>query len=137
MRGDASVDDVTQEALIAILRGLPSYRGEGSLKSWSDRVVVRVTFAFIRRLREDERTRAGEAALETLVHPDAVPEAFAARRELVRRLDALPYEQRHALVLHHVLGMTVPEIADELRAPAETIRSRLRLGKANLRKDEV
>src|SRR5262249_35017949 len=48
MRGDSLVDDVAQEALIAILRGLPTYRGEGSLKSWSDRVVARTTFAAIR-----------------------------------------------------------------------------------------
>jgi RNA polymerase sigma-70 factor, ECF subfamily len=137
LRGDSSVDDVAQEALMAILRGLPSYRGEGSLKSWSDRVVARTTFATIRRLRADERSRAPEPQLEALPHPDALPETFAARRELVRRLDELPYDQRHALVLHHVLGMTVPEIAAEVGAPQETIRSRLRLGKANLRKDEV
>jgi RNA polymerase sigma-70 factor (ECF subfamily) len=137
LRGDSIVDDVAQESLIAILRGLPTYRGEGSLKSWSDRVVARTTFAHIRRLRQDERSRAPEPVLETLAHPDALPEAFAARRELVRKLDQLPYDQRHALVLHHVMGMTVPEIATEVGAPEETIRSRLRLGKANLRKDEV
>ncbi len=37
------------------------------------------------------------------------------------------------LVLHHVLGLSVPEIAEELSAPFETVRSRLRIGIAKLR----
>ena len=45
----------------------------------------------------------------------------------------MPHEQRHALVLHHVLGLSVPEIARETEAPDETVRSRLRLGMERLR----
>ena len=37
------------------------------------------------------------------------------------------------LVLHHVLGLSVPDIASELALPFETVRSRLRLGMARLR----
>jgi RNA polymerase sigma-70 factor (ECF subfamily) len=52
---------------------------------------------------------------------------------VVRLLDRLPLEQRHALVLHHVLEMTVSEIAKELDTPVETVRSRLRLARNKLR----
>jgi RNA polymerase sigma-70 factor (ECF subfamily) len=52
---------------------------------------------------------------------------------MARALDTLPFEQRHALVLHHVLEMSVPEVAEEMRAPIETVRSRLRLGRVRLR----
>jgi RNA polymerase sigma factor (sigma-70 family) len=55
------------------------------------------------------------------------------RRELVAALDRLPGDQRESLVLHFAVGMTVPEIADAMAAPHETVRSRLRLGKAALR----
>src|SRR5687767_3196050 len=48
-RGDEDVDDIVQDALVALYRGLPSYRGEGTLQSWADRVVARATFAAIRR----------------------------------------------------------------------------------------
>ena len=37
------------------------------------------------------------------------------------------------LVLHHVLGLSVPEISEEIGAPSETVRSRLRLGMSKLR----
>jgi RNA polymerase sigma-70 factor (ECF subfamily) len=42
-------------------------------------------------------------------------------------------QQRDVLVLHYVLGMTIPEIAEELGVPDETVRSRIRLGKERLR----
>jgi RNA polymerase sigma-70 factor (ECF subfamily) len=58
---------------------------------------------------------------------------YADRRRAVAILDALPPEQRHAVVMHHVLGMSVPEIARELGIPAETVRSRLRLARTRLR----
>src|SRR5689334_3483784 len=53
LRGDGRVDDVSQEALIAVLRGLGSYRGDGRFESWVDRVVARTTFASIRRMRAE------------------------------------------------------------------------------------
>jgi RNA polymerase sigma-70 factor, ECF subfamily len=47
----------------------------------------------------------------------------------------LPDEQREVLVMHHVLGLSVREIAEELATPFETVRSRLRLGMARLRNE--
>jgi RNA polymerase sigma-70 factor (ECF subfamily) len=124
---------MAQEALIAVLRGLPSYRGDGTFKSWSDRVVVRATFACLRRRRADDARRAAETPELLPVDDRPAVAEYLARRDLARLLDELPAEQRHALVLHHAVGMSVPEIADEVGVPLETIRSRLRLGMASLR----
>ncbi|MFY0583782.1 sigma-70 family RNA polymerase sigma factor [Cystobacter fuscus] len=135
VRADSDVDDITQDALIAILRGLPSYRGEGAFASWADRVVGRVTFAASKRARV-ERTRLKqdeEEELAPVLADDAPPEDCILRRRMEKLLDKLSEEQRRALVLHHVMGMSVPEMAEELEVPFETVRSRLRLGKAHLR----
>lgn len=133
LRGD-DVDDIAQEALIAILRGLPTWRGEGSFTSWSDRVAVRVTFAALKKVRADQRQTAGEPVeLMAVPSDDAAPDDYVFRRDMARLLDQLSDEQRHALVLHHVLGMSVPEMTEQLGIPFETVRSRLRLGRAHLR----
>jgi RNA polymerase sigma-70 factor (ECF subfamily) len=132
MRGDARVDDVAQEALIAVLRGLASFRGDGRFESWVDRIVARTTFATLRRLRAE--TQPGEhAAVDGEASEAGGGERYALRRELAQALDQLPNDQRESLVLHFALGMTVPEIAEAAAAPIETVRSRLRLGKAALR----
>jgi RNA polymerase sigma-70 factor (ECF subfamily) len=134
VRGDADVDDIAQEGLIALMRGLPTYRSEGRFHAWVDRVVVRATFAWLKRSRGRE-ARQGDAQVELVAVPseDAQPDEYVHRRHLVTLLDRLSNEQRHALVLHHVLELSVPEIATELGIPFETVRSRLRLGRAALR----
>lgn len=133
LRGD-DVDDTAQEALIAILRGLRTWRREGSFKSWSDRVVVRVVFASRRKARAELSVSGPEPAELALVPSDDVaPDDYVFRRDMARLLDQLSDEQRHALVLHYVLGMSVPEMTEQLGIPFETVRSRLRLGRTRLR----
>ncbi len=133
IRGDREVDDVVQEALVALLRGLNGYRGEGPFRSWADRVVARRTFAWLeRRNQREQRVAASrEAALD--LASTGEPDEYLTRRQAVLALDRLPFEQRHALVLHHVLEMSITEISKETRAPVETVRSRLRLGRIRMR----
>jgi RNA polymerase sigma-70 factor (ECF subfamily) len=131
LRGDARVDDVAQEAMIAVLRGLATFRGEGTFESWVDRVVARSTFATLRRIRAE--TQPGSEDVAERERDPVEPAPYESRREIAAALDRLPQEQRQALVLHFSVGMTVPEIAEAVAAPFETVRSRLRLAKAALR----
>ena len=133
VRGDRDVDDIAQEALIAIARGLAGFRGEGALTAWADRIAARATFAYLRRERRAPGHGLDGPDLAAVPHPGDGPDRYAERRQLVRLLDQLPDEQRHALVLHHAMGLSVPEMAESLGISAETVRSRLRLGKARLR----
>ena len=134
VRRDSEVDDITQEALVGIVKGLGSFRGEGTLASWADRVVARTTFAQLRKRRAEPafapfEGRSPEQAAERPLFGDE----YLLRRWAVSVLDELPLPQRHAVVLHHLLDMTVPEISDELGIPRETVRSRLRLARTRLR----
>lgn len=130
VRGDAHVDDIAQEALIAVLRGLRTYRGDGSFQAWVDRITARTTFASLRRLRGPAQEVSAPFE-EGADEPRG--EQYVLRRQLAAHLDALVPEQREALILHFAVGMTVPEIAELTGAPFETVRSRIRLGKAALR----
>lgn len=134
VRGDSDVEDIAQESLIALVRGLPTYRGDGRFHGWVDRVVVRTTFAWLKRSRGRE-ARYSEDPVELLTVPsdEAPADEYLHRRHLVMLLDRLSTEQRHALVLHHVLELSVQEISTELGVPFETVRSRLRLGRTALR----
>ena len=128
IRGDQDVDDIAQQCLISILRGLVQYRGDGSFYSWVDRVVARQTFSEIRKNRKRQLVE-----IQTEVEGVTTMDEFMQRRELARMLDQIPDEQRHAVVLHHCVGMSVPEIATTLDIPFDTAKSRLRLGMKKLR----
>jgi RNA polymerase sigma-70 factor (ECF subfamily) len=133
LRGDSEVDDVAQQAMVEIIRSLPNYLGEGSFKGWLDRIAVRATFHHIRRRRLERKHDEAPPELMLVTSEGDAPDHYRLRREAVRLLDELPDEQRHAVVLHHVLGYSVPELASELNLSPETVRSRLRLGMEKLR----
>ncbi len=128
------MDDIAQKSLLAILKNISSFRGEGKFTSWTDRITARETFLHLRKERGEQRTREREAPeLYAVQSSTESQDNYVLRRELVKQLDEIPPEQRHAIVLHHVLGMSVPEIARELDVPEDTAKSRLRLGMKKLR----
>lgn len=51
---------------------------------------------------------------------------------IVSALQALPVAERRAIVLHHVAGLTVVDVAKELRAPEGTVKSWLSRGRIRL-----
>jgi RNA polymerase sigma-70 factor, ECF subfamily len=139
VRRDADVDDLLQDSLLTVLSGLKSYRGEGAFTAWSDRVVVRYVFRQLRRFKKEPSRSLDSVPFDsdTLVTDEPAPDSYLHRRSLVAALDRLPFDQRHALVLHHVLDMTVPEISEQLSLPVETVRSRLRLAAQKIREQHA
>src|SRR4051794_36187591 len=81
LRGDSRVDDVAQEALIAVLRGLGTFRGEGRFESWVDRVVARTTFTALRRIRAETQPGAEDVAGRESAGDEAPGSSYAMRRE--------------------------------------------------------
>src|SRR5882757_11146552 len=133
VRGDEEVDDIAQDALVAVLEDLPGYRGEGRFEAWIDRIVARLTITRLRKRRTNWRRNTPYNSDLMLASGGAAADEYLHRREMMQSLDELPMEQRHVLVLHHALDMTVPEMAEELDIPMETVRSRLRLARTRLR----
>jgi RNA polymerase sigma-70 factor, ECF subfamily len=132
--GDADVDDYTQLSLIEVMKSFHSYRGEGSLNAWVDRITARTTLGGQKRKRvEEQRRNSHGPELYAVAAQGAPADEYTLRRQTVRMLDALPDDQRSVVVLHHVIGLSVPEVATELGIPFETARSRLRLGFQKLR----
>jgi RNA polymerase sigma factor (sigma-70 family) len=129
------VDDVLQEALIGLLRALPSFRGDSTTRHFACRIAT-LSAIKARRCRSVNPDDRGPK-LDEDCWAGADPHDWAlasCRRQILRRLlDELPDPQAEAMVLHCVAGLTVEEIALTSQCPAETVRSRLRLAKAALR----
>ena len=137
--GHPDVEDVAQEASIAFLGSLGEFRGECSTRRYAQRVALFTALTSRRRLVAQERLVDPDQPMEAKpAGPEASPlvETLAARRrETLRKvLDSLPDVIAQALALHFILGHTVDEIAEATSSPANTIWSRLRLGKQALRK---
>jgi len=129
---DADAADATQEALIAIVRGLPRFDGRSSFGTWSYRVTANACLDELRRRRRrplvdlpDERAERADSgvALDTTV---------ADRLRLDAALAALPEDFRVAVVLRDVCDLDYAEIAEVLELPPGTVRSRIARGRGRL-----
>jgi RNA polymerase sigma-70 factor, ECF subfamily len=128
---DRDVDDVSQQVLMQVMKGLASFRGDGTLSAWCDRITVRTAIAHARRSRAEALESLSEEGTDS--GSESGSDDYLARRDAVKVLDSLPVEQRSAMVLHHLLGYSVPEIAAHEGISADTVKSRLRLAMTRLR----
>ena len=121
-------EEVVQEAFVRLLPRWGKVRGYADPEAWVRGVAFRLLSNRRRGRRAADRTlsRYGLGGQEQLRPPDGD------RVDVTRALAALPAQQRHVVVLHHLLGLSVDQIAAELGVPAGTVKSRLSRGRAAL-----
>ena len=123
--------DATQEAMIAIARGIARFDNRAAFSTWCYRVATNAALDELRR-----RRRRPIAATTTTAEPIAggsSPEdRVAARLDVDAALAQLPEEFRVAVVLRDLCDLDYAEIADVLEIPPGTVRSRISRGRAML-----
>lgn len=127
--------DIVQDAFMAARRGLHTYRGTGSVRSWMLRVVANQARnsarARGRRRRRDDRY-AG-LALRTDVAPDDAVVLTAEHEAVASALARLSTGDRAVLGCRFVAGLSEQETADVLGVPLGTVKSRTSRALARLR----
>jgi RNA polymerase sigma-70 factor (ECF subfamily) len=130
---DADAQDLVQESLIRIRRGLETFT-PGSLEAWLARIVTNVFLDEVRRKRRRPTVALPEQPDVVLPPTAAADEASVALSDEVQRaLAALPEEFRTAVVLSDVVGLSYDEIAGTQGIPVGTVRSRIHRGRRLLR----
>jgi RNA polymerase sigma-70 factor (ECF subfamily) len=141
--------DVSQEVFFSVFRKLHRFRGESSLKTWIYRIAVNRASNRCRwwnRLRRrgtvslDEHLGGDDARTmsETLVSGGKNPEESLLQREtrheIERTLRRLPVQQRVAVIMRDVEGMSYEEIAGLLEFSVGTVKSRIARGRDQLKR---
>lgn len=141
--------DLSQEIFLTVYRKLDSFRGECSLKTWIYGITIhRVANRFrwwnrIRRrgtvsLEEHLFKEPGEEPIHELKSGYPSPEEALLckeeRAELERLLLRLPLEQRIAVILRDVDGLSYEEIAASTRTSLGTVKSRIARGRMTLKR---
>ena len=134
--------DVTQETFLRAFRALSGFKGDAKFSSWLYRIALNLCRDWMRKERrapvvavpegvEMEQLAADQGPMETV-------EDLAARaelsREVAKAMAHLPEEQRHAIILKEYHGLTFQEIADLMRCPLSTVKTRVYQGLSTLRK---
>lgn len=134
---EADALDATQEALIAIVRGLDRFDGRAAFSTWSYRVATNACLDELRR-RQRRPTPGLPDDLEGVgwsgrgARPSAAIEALPDRLAIDDALAQVSEEFRLPVVLRDLCDLDYAEIAERLGIPPGTVRSRIARGRAQL-----
>ena len=117
-------DDAAQDAFVNAIRSLDRFDRTRPFAPWIAKIAVNRARDLLRAEQRREVGRLDEMA-QAPARADVTP--------LLAAVAALPIEQREAVVLHHVLGFTLREVAEVLGVREGTAASRLGRGVAQLR----
>jgi RNA polymerase sigma-70 factor (ECF subfamily) len=128
------IEDVANEVFYKVYRSLSRYEPTHAFSTWLYRITVNASLDHRRSRRHDARSEEIPAGLA-----DGRPSPFetAGERDRARRLQEalvrVPGRYRAPLVLAHVEGLPVEEVARILDLPEGTVKSRLFRARAMLK----
>jgi RNA polymerase sigma-70 factor (ECF subfamily) len=135
--------DLSQDVFLQVFRTIDRFRGQSALRTWIYRIAVNQAR---NRHRWWRRRRSDQISIEEHIqqHGDipladagTVPDRVLDRKELADRvwgaLETLPFDQRTAVILREIDGLSYEEIAFSLGVAIGTVKSRLTRAREALR----
>jgi len=133
------VPDIAQETFIRAWRALPQFRGDSAFYTWLYRIAVNTAKkALVEKKRDPLVLESAMVSTEEGEEPSRgqnelshgeTPEAVLASKEVAATvnaaIDALSEDLRQAIVLREIEGLSYEEIADVMKCPIGTVRSRI------------
>jgi RNA polymerase sigma-70 factor (ECF subfamily) len=138
--------DVTQEAFVKAYQSISSFVGRSNFYTWLYRITFNSAIDFIRREQRDKSVSyedgaklddspvSGDALLRRLPSPDSAVRRSEIKDAVMKAVETLPEEQRAAILLREVHGLSYKEIADVLKCSKGTVMSRLHYARHKLQK---
>lgn len=124
LQNDDACRDALQDTALRAWEKRHALREDRYFRTWVTRILINTCYDTHRRHRR-------------VVVMEEVPEQSVPPQDsgLAMALEQLPERLRLPLVLHYAEGMSYAEIAEALRLPQSTVRSRLHHAREQLRKE--
>ena len=145
LKNTEDAEDAAQEVFIEILHSLERFRDESQISTWIHRIAVNKSLDMIRKMKRKKRW--GELKRVTglendmfdiedtnAVQPDEELEKAERIKLLEKAIEKLPENQRTALTLSQIEGVSYNEIADMMGTSLSAVESLIFRAKQNIRK---
>lgn len=145
LRNREDARDVTQDAFVKAFHNLDSFRLESSFYTWLYRIAMNLAIDVTRK-RKRRKTSSFEESIAARdedgsiaeVHNQEGPQRLHQRKQLYGRImdaiETLPEDQRQAILLRELDGLSYKEISDIMGIPEGTVMSRLFYARKKLQK---
>ena len=131
----ADASDIAQEAFIKAYRAIGSFRGECSFYTWIYRITVNTAKSFLESNSKHRyavdvdapefESQDTQGVLTSNESPDRLIESDELKRVIFKALNELPSDLKQAIMLREIEGKSYDEIAEIMKTPIGTVRSRI------------
>jgi RNA polymerase sigma-70 factor (ECF subfamily) len=131
-------EDLTQDIFLKIFKALHTFDRRANFQTWIISISRNLCIDHYRSVRKERQTIAREVDTTDLQPasrertPYALAEHHDLRAQLKQALETLPATLRTAVVLRDLQELSYQEIADQLRLPEGTVKSRINRGRLEL-----
>ena len=131
-------EDLAQDIFLKIFKSLDTFDRRANFQTWLISISRNLCIDHYRSVRKERETIDRDVDAGELAPASHTPGPFAAleqrdRVTLLRQaLSALPETLRTAVLMRDILELSYQEIADKLRLPEGTVKSRINRGRTEL-----
>lgn len=141
LRNKDEAAEATQDVFLKVHEKLAGFKGDASVKTWIYRITVNTCLDRIKAAKRKKRAFFGislsaeerTAEVPVFDHPGVLLEEREAMERLFADIDALPENQRTALLLKGTEGLSMDEIAVVMGTSAKAVESLLSRARSTLR----
>lgn len=135
----AEADEATQDAMVAALSKLDTFRGQAKFTTWLYAITLNVCRGRLRKRRAQARlTGAVQALFRLSDQTEPPPEQTALRQEqdaaLWQAINALDDRRRETVILRYYHELTLAEIGEVMGVSERTIRTWLHTAHQEMRR---
>ncbi|HYC86499.1 MAG TPA: sigma-70 family RNA polymerase sigma factor [Chryseosolibacter sp.] len=144
VRNREDSEEICQDVFVEVIHSVATFRTEAALATWIYRIAINKSLDFLRMKKRKKRfafllSLFGEANelrhdIPDLVHPGVLMERKEDAGYFFRALDQLSDNQKTAIVLSLIEGLSYREISEVMKTSESSVESLLVRGKQNLRK---
>ena len=133
-RDSEAAQDVVQETLVRVWRGLPSYKPRGSFRAWLIKILMnQARRQYRRKLTPTVPLAAAAEMPSNSESPDDAAQRQEQHEQVREALELLTNDHREVVILRYFSELTVPEIAQALSCREGTVKSRLSRAQSHLK----
>lgn len=134
----SSAEDITQDVFLKYFKNLDKFRGEAELSTWFYRVTINTSIDFLRKTKRKPLLRFLDMNLtyepSHFNHPGVCLEDQEATEQIFRAINALPIQQRTAIILTKLEEKKQEEVAEIMNTTRKAVESLVQRAKKNLEK---
>ncbi|MBK6368678.1 MAG: RNA polymerase sigma factor [Flavobacteriales bacterium] len=137
--------ELTQDVFVKVHEGFEKFRGDAALRTWIHRIAINTSLDHLKAQKRQKRSlfslfrpaghQAEHVAASDFDHPGVLLENREATARIFGHINALPAQQKTALLMKSMEGLSQNEIAEVMGVSNKAVESLLSRARQHMRKE--